>query len=298
MTDRPVVSVVVPSYRRVDRLRTCLAALAEQDYPADRLQVVVVDDGSPEPLEQVAPEFAGRLQLTIHRQVNAGPAVARNVGARMATGELLAFTDDDCEPAPGWVRELAEAHARKPGSMVGGRIVNALPDQRCAEASQLLVSFLYEWYADNATSRFFASNNLALPREVFLAVDGFDTSFPRPGGEDRELCERWQREGRALVDAPRAVVRHSHVMGLRAFCRQHWNYGRGAYDVHRRRVAAGEGRVRVEPARFYVRLLTYPVGRAPARRAAPLVLLMGVSQVANTAGFAWELRAQRSARRG
>lgn len=296
--DLPEVSVVVPSYRRPDRLRACLAALAGQDYPGDRFEVVVVDDGSPEPLATLTPEFADRLRLGIHRQANAGPAAARNVGARLASGQLLAFTDDDCEPEPGWVRALAEAHLAAPEAMIGGPIVNALPDQHCAEASQLLVSFLYEWFADGAASQFFASNNLALPRDAFLAMDGFDTSFPRPGGEDRELCERWRRNGRALVAAPRAVVRHSHGMSLRAFCRQHWNYGRGAYDVHRRRVDAGEGRVRVEPARFYLELVTYPFGRAPARRAIPLAGLMGVSQLANAAGFAWELRRRKTVRPG
>lgn len=252
----------------------------------------MVDDGSPRPLATVAPEFTDRLRLTVHRQVNAGPAVARNVGARMASGSLLAFTDDDCEPDTGWVRALVRAHQGSPGAMIGVEIVNALPDQRCAEASQLLVSFLYEWFADDAPSRFFASNNLAVPREAFLARGGFDTSFPRPGGEDRELCERWRRTGRALVQAADAVVRHSHTMNLRGFCRQHWNYGPGACDVHRRRVTAGEGGVRVEPARFYLRLLTFPFGRASARKAVPLAGLMAASQVANTADFAWELPRQ------
>ncbi|MCZ2837701.1 glycosyltransferase family 2 protein [Modestobacter sp. VKM Ac-2985] len=294
----PDVSVVIPAYRRPDRLRSCLTALAGQDHPRDSFEVVVVDDGSPEPLAALLPEFTDRLRLTVHRQANAGPAVARNVGAEQAAGQLLAFTDDDCEPEPGWVGALAATHRATPEAMIGGSIVNALPDQRCAEASQLLVGFLYEWFSDGAASRFFASNNLAVPRADFLALGGFDTTFPRPGGEDRELCERWRRTGRDMVEAPDAVVRHSHTMALRGFCRQHWNYGRGAYDVHRRRVAAGEGKVRIEPARFYWELLTYPFGRAPLARAVPLAGLMAVSQVANAAGFAFELRQQRGRRGG
>lgn len=290
------VTVVVPAYRRADRLRTCLTALAAQDHPREHLEVVVVDDGSPQPLAALAPEFADRLRLRIHRQDNAGPAVARNTGARLASGRLLAFTDDDCAPAPGWASALAAAHRAGPTALIGGQVVNALPGQRCAEASQLLLDFLYEWFPEGAPSRFFASNDLAAPRAEFLAAGGFDTSFPRPGGEDRELCERWHRSGRPLAFAPDAVVHHAHVMGLRGFWRQHSNYGRGAYDVHRRRVAAGEQRVRVEPPRFYLRLVTYPFGRAPARRAPALAALMALSQVANAAGFAAELGAGRGAR--
>lgn len=294
--DRPTpvdVSVVIPAFRRADRLRTCLTALAAQDHPREHLEVVVVDDGSPQPLAALAPEFADRLRLSIHRQDNAGPAVARNTGALVAAGTLLAFTDDDCEPEPGWVSELAAAHRAAPDAMIGGTIVNALPRQWCAEASQQLVSFLYEWYSGGAASRFFASNNLAVPRAGFVGLGGFDTTFPRPGGEDRELCERWRRAGRELVQVPDALVRHSHTMGVRGFVRQHWNYGRGAYDVHRRRVAAGEGRVRVEPARFYLRLLTYPIGRTRLRSTLPMMALLGVSQVVNAAGFFWERRQQR-----
>lgn len=288
----PDVTVVVPAFRHPERLRTCLEALAQQDYPHEHLSVVVVDDGSPQPLHPVAAEFTGRLAVTIHRQANAGPAVARNVGAELASGVLLVFTDDDCEPDPGWVAQLAAVHTAYPAAAIGGVVVNALPEQRCAQASQMLQDFLYEWFGGDAPSRFFASNNLAMPRQGFLDVDGFDPTFPRPGGEDRELCERWSRSGRPLVEAPAAVVRHSHAMGVKEFCRQHWNYGRGAYDVRRRRLGGGDGRVRVEPARFYLALLTRPFGQAPLRSAVPLFALFCLSQLATTAGFVWELRSQ------
>lgn len=289
-TALPRLSVVVPSFRRPARLRTCLAALAAQDYPADRLEVIVVDDGSPEPLAPAAAPFADRLDVTVHRQANAGPATARNVGAERATGDLLAFTDDDCEPAPQWARTLARAHLAHPGAMLGGTIVNALGDDLRAEASQLLVSFVYEWFGDDHPSRFFASNNLAAPRADYLELGGFDVTFPRPGGEDREVCERWRRSGRPLVDVPDAVVHHSHGMDLRGLLRQQFNYGRGAYDLHRRRTAATGDGLRVEPARFYLRLVAYPFGQSTPGRAVVLSALLVACQIANAAGFAWEWR--------
>ena len=287
------VSVVVPAFRRPERLRTCLAALAAQDLPADRLEVVVVDDGSPEPLAPTAREVEDRLRVRVLRQQNAGPAAARNAGAATATGDLLAFTDDDCEPAPSWASELAAAHAREPGALLGGDVVNALPDDLFAEASQELVSFLYDWYGEERAGGFFASNNLALPRTAYEELGGFDTTFPRPGGEDRELCERWTRSGRPLRRVPTALVHHSHRMGLRGYVRQHVNYGRGAWDLRARRVAQTGAGMEVEPPRFYASLVGYPFGRSRPQRAVPLSAALCLSQVANVAGFVLQRQEER-----
>ena len=289
----PRVSVVVPCYRSPDRLTALLEALCAQDLPTDDFEVVVVDDGSPQPLAPAAETFADRLRIHVHRQANAGPATARNTGAEVATAPLLAFTDDDCRPDAAWLSRLWAAHERHPEAMLGGHVVNAVEGDTAAEASQLLLAFVYEWFDEHHPSRFFASNNLAVPREGFLDLDGFDTGFPRPGGEDRELCERWHRDGRPLLEAPDAVMHHHHAMGVRGLIRQHVNYGRGAYTVHRLRADAGGGRVRIEPLRFYLRLVTYPFGRAPLPRALLLSLLLVVTQAANAWGFFAERREQR-----
>ena len=289
---RPAVSVVIPAYRSPDRLRACLEALGRSDLDRDAFEVVVVDDGSPQPLAAEVADLEGTLQLRVHRQTNAGPAAARNTGARLAAGELLAFTDDDCRPAPAWLPALLDAHDGGK-TLLGGEVVNELGENLYAEASQQLVSFLYEWYG-GGRGAFFASNNLAVPRDRFLQVGAFDESFPRPGGEDRELCERWRETGGALRFVPDAVVHHQHTMGLAGFWRQHRNYGRGAYEVHRRRAdRAGDGRMRVEPWRFYRDLVTYPLGRLPRGRAAGAMALLATSQAANALGFVEEAYAAR-----
>jgi glycosyltransferase involved in cell wall biosynthesis len=293
----PAVSVVVPSFRRPERIRACVQALAEQDLPGEPYEVVVVDDGSPEPLAPHLADLAGRVPLTVHRQPNAGPAAARNTGAGLARGALLAFTDDDCAPDPGWLRALLAAHRAHPEALLGGRIVNVLADDLFAEASQQLVGALYAWYDDDHRSRFFASNNLAAPRERLVALGAFDTGFPQPGGEDRELCERWAAAGLPLREVPDAVVRHAHGMDLRGFLRQHTNYGRGAYQLHRKRLAGTGDGVRVESARFYAHLLRHPFRSLPAGRAAAASALIAAAQVANAAGFLAERQRQRRARR-
>ena len=120
----PLLSVIVPTLSRPEPLARCLAALAAQDYPVDRFEVIVVDDGGEQPLDAVVAGCRGPMPLTLLRQANAGPGAARNHGAAAAGGTLLAFTDDDCLPEPGWLAALARQHRATPGELLGGRVVN------------------------------------------------------------------------------------------------------------------------------------------------------------------------------
>jgi GT2 family glycosyltransferase len=279
-------TVVVPSYNRPDRLRRCLAALASLDYPKDRYSVIVVDDGSPEPLEPIVLEATASMSARCVRQPNQGPGAARNHGLQLAEGDWVAFTDDDCRPEPDWLTKLAKAAGISPQAAVGGRVVNALTANIFAESSQLLVDYLYDYYRDRpAAPAFFTSNNLAFPAGRLRDIGGFDRSFPLAAGEDRELCDRWRRLGGELLYVPEAVVWHEHHLRARTFFRQHLNYGRGAYQFHQLRAQSQGGEIKVEPWTFYRDLLLYPMRRHPGLRGASASLLMLLSQVANVGGY-------------
>lgn len=286
----PRFSVIVPTYQRPVQLVACLEALAAQRYPRDAYEVIVVNDGGALPPRPTLVALGQRIRLTVRTQPNQGPAAARNAGAALAGGDFLAFTDDDCAPAPGWLATLAETLQRTPGALVGGWTVNALRHSAWSEASQLLLEYINEYYNGprDRGANFFASNNLAMSRRGFHELGGFDASFGTAAGEDRDLCARWRASGRAFAYAPAAVVHHAHALGVRGFVRQHFAYGRGAHTF-RVRHTRRRGRVRVEPLAFYTALLRYPFRRAGAWRAARLAALMGLSQVANAAGFFWEL---------
>ena len=285
----PSFSVVVPTYNRPERLAVCLAALDHLDYPRDRFEVIVVDDGSARPPDATVAVFRDRLAVALVAAPHAGPAAARNTGAARAAGTHLAFTDDDCAPDPGWLQALAISLVAAPHALVGGRTVNALPDNPYATASQLLVDYLYGYYNTEAGgARFFASNNMALATDRFHALGGFDTTFPLAAGEDREICDRWRAHGWPLVYAPAAIVRHAHALTLRRYWRQHLNYGRGAFYFHRARARRGDGRIRVEPSRFYLEFGRYPWRRVRGPRVVPLATLLVLSQVGNTLGFMQE----------
>lgn len=291
----PFFSVVVPTRDRPAQLAECLRALARQDYPPDRFEVIVVDDGSAAVPARPAGEFGGLSDVRLLAQANAGPAAARNRGAAQARGRFLAFTDDDCAPDAVWLRALAARFAETPDCLVGGRTVNALPANPCSETSQLIIEVVYEHYnSGRAGPRFFASNNLAAPAELFRAAGGFDETFKT--SEDRELCDRWLARGLRLSYAPDAIVRHAHELTPRALWRQHFGYGRGACRFHRARAARGAGTFRPEGA-FYLKLLRASLGRArgPAALAPPALLLW--AQAANAAGFFYErFRPQDAAR--
>jgi GT2 family glycosyltransferase len=285
----PSFSLVVPTYDRPEKLRACLQALSAVDYPAGRFEVIVVDDGSLTPMESVVAPFRERMTVALVRQENSGPATARNTGAANAKGTFLAFTDDDCLPEPGWLKELAKRFAEAPDDMIGGRTINALRDNYFSTASQELIAYLYDYYASAyGQPRLFTSNNLAIPAGRFREIGGFDARFALAAAEDRELCDRWLGGGLKMTYAPNAVVRHTHALNLRSFWRQHFNYGRGALRFHQIRATRSRGRVKMEPLLFYLDMLRYPFSRLPSRQALLIAPLIAVSQAANAAGFFWE----------
>lgn len=302
---RPTCTVVVPAHRRPPALARCLEALARLDYPADRLDVVVVDDGSPDPLRPAVEAMrpggrsdagprrgAASAEPAVRwiRQENAGPAAARNRGARASAARIVAFTDDDCEPEVDWLARLVEALEEVPDALVGGRTVNALPDNPWSVASQQLVSYLYDYYLEPDDEHegprpgaFLTSNNLAAFREAFLEEGGFAERFPDAAAEDRELCRRWRAGGGRLRYEPGAVVRHSHRLDALSFLRQHYRYGRGARRL--REVADAGGGAELEGPGFYAGLLRWPLGRLEQPEALVTTALLSLSQVAAAAGY-------------
>jgi glycosyltransferase involved in cell wall biosynthesis len=276
----PSFTVVVPTRGRPEPLTACMEALARLDYPTDRFEAVVVDDGSAAPIE---PLGRGPEALRVVRQPHAGPAAARNTGAAHADGEFLAFTDDDCLPRPDWLRAFAVAFQATPDHLLGGRTVNALPANPFASASQQLIDYLYEYYdGSEGRARLFTSNNMAVRRSRFMDARGFDTRFPRAGGEDREFCHRWGG-GRATY-VPDAVVDHAHDLTLRTFLRQHYNYGRGGSAFRRAQEEQGAD-VPLEPFSFYLGLIRYPLARSRRPRRWLEAALLATTQAANAAGF-------------
>jgi GT2 family glycosyltransferase len=287
----PLLTVVIPTYARPQQLTACLAALVGQRLEVP-WEVVVVDDGSPEPLDSIAEAFHERLDLRIERQGNAGPARARNRGVAVARGRFIAFTDDDCLPEPDWLGALLHRESLAPGAIVGGTTINGLDGELFASASQLIVDLVYDHFnADPSRATFLTSNNILCSRERFEAIGGFDVTFPRAGAEDRDFCDRWQMAGWPLIWEPAARIEHRHTQSLRKFIDLHFRYGRGAYLHHRRRLERGSGGIGRDigfHASIMPRLRALRGDRRVAGRTLAILAAFGIWQGANAAGFARE----------
>jgi GT2 family glycosyltransferase len=173
--------------------------------------------------------------------------------------------------------------------MLGGATINALPQNRWAEASTVLVDYVCEYFLKvSSPMRFFPSNNLAVSKKRFRELGGFDPGFRLAGGEDREFCYRWLKSGGRLRRAPNAVVEHTHRLNPSSFWRQHFHYGRGAFLCHARGPRQKAMDVRPEPFTFYAGLFCSPWRRARSGPAWVVATLLAISQAATVAGFFYE----------
>lgn len=289
MSERPYFSIIVPTYNRPRRLARCLRALTALNYPRDRYEVIVVDDGSTQPCTEMVASFADEICVQTIYQKNQGPAVARNNGAKRANGRYLAFTDDDCAPASSWLSHLAAQLSQTPQKMVGGYTRNALPRNPFSISSQLLIDYLYYHYnRSESRARFFTSNNFAVSTELFWQVGGFDETMSLAAGEDREFCDRWLENDLGMVYLPRAVIFHAHKLRFFSFWRQHFNYGRGAWQYRALRSQRDATAVPLESPQFYWRLIRFPLTMAHDIRAYVLTGMLGLTQTANAIGFLYE----------
>lgn len=293
---KPYFSIVIPTYNRPQSLAACLASLEKLDYPRNRFEVIVVDDGSEVSLNDTITPFHESLNLTLITQANTGPATARNTGCKVAKGTILAFTDDDCQPAANWLSSLelyfiGDSQVPEIPYAVGGQIYNSLSKNYYSIASQSLIDYLYEHYnAEPRNSGFFTSNNLAVFATDFRAIGGFNEKFPLAAAEDREFCNRWRTEGYRLIYAPKVVVHHAHKLTLKSFWRQQFNYGRGAFHFYQRQEQRSLQQPQRQPWTFYLSLLYYPFRQFPLPRSLTIALLFLVSQVAVVMGFMTEAR--------
>jgi glycosyltransferase involved in cell wall biosynthesis len=279
-----VFSVVVPTYQRIEPLDRLLAALAAQHYPAPEFEVIVVDDGGGAPIQDIVRPYESALNLQLCAQTNSGPAAARNLGAFRARGRFLAFTDDDCAPEPGWLAALERAFVTSPEAAIGGALINGVDGNLYSEASELLVDYLYLHYSPTQIrGGFFLANNMAVPREAFLAAGGFDASMRY--GEDREFCHRWAAKGGAFRHAPEAVVRHHNVLHLFSFAALHYRYGGGTALFHDRLGRRGLPPATMSPAGWYVGLVLHGMRRRGGWRGVALAALLAMSQVCSMAGL-------------
>ncbi len=197
----PRVSVIIPHYNDLANLGRCLASLTSQTYPAEQLEIVVADNGSPQGIAEVERVVQGRARVVLAVERGAGPA--RNEGVANTTGETLAFIDSDCRAEPGWIAEGVKA--LEVDDFVGGRVTVLVDDWAAltpAEAFERVFAFNFKDYI--LRKGFTGSGNLFCPRALFLKVGGFRMGV----SEDVEWSRRAVATGFRLGYAPKAIIGH------------------------------------------------------------------------------------------
>lgn len=192
------ISVVVATRDRPALLARCLDALVAQELPPD--EIILVDDASREPLDDLLAHYTDRLPLRVLRNDRpGGPGRARERGWRAATKELVAFTDDDCRPSPGWLAAFAANTA--PGRILVGKTE---PDPADGPIRSV---FDRTMLIEDHDGRF-STCNVSYPRPVLEEVGGFDPDFDFYG-EDTDMGQRALRSGAESRWVPDALVWHT-----------------------------------------------------------------------------------------
>ncbi|MCW1883962.1 glycosyltransferase [Luteolibacter flavescens] len=213
-------SVIVCTRNGASRIAACLESLRHQTLPAH--EVIVVDDGSTDgTTDLVARGFPEVRLLTLEP---GGLSAARNAGADAATGEILAFTDDDCEADPDWLAGLADAFD-KGWDAAGGPNLPPPPKSDAEAIVTAAPGAPSHVMLDDVEAEHLPGCNIAVLRTAYFETGGFDPQFTT-AGDDVDFCWRLRDKGFRLGFAPTAFVWHWRRPSLRAFLRQQRGYGR------------------------------------------------------------------------
>ena len=215
----PRVSVVVCSYNGSRTLRDCLEGLERLEYPD--FEVIVVDDGSTDNVSEIASEFDVRLIRTENR----GLSSARNTGMEAATGEIVAYTDDDARPDPHWLYYLADAFRRGTDSGVGGPNIVPPDDGWIAQCVAASPGGPAHVLLSDQEAEHIPGCNMAFRKRALQSIDGFDVRY-RTAGDDVDLCWRLTERGLPLGFRAGAMVWHHRRGSVRTYWKQQVGYGR------------------------------------------------------------------------
>jgi mycofactocin system glycosyltransferase len=227
----PAVSIVIPVFNRPQEISECLEALLRLDYPEDRREIIVIDDGSTDNTREVVRRYPIRLMA---REANRGQSAARNLGVQCAGGELIAFIDSDCVAEPEWLTELVPYFQDQRLGLVGGYVASYFQktglDRYEAAASPLSMG-RSPVLADSSDLDFYVPTcNLLVRKEAFLKVGGLDEA--RRFGEDVDLCWKLRKQGYRQLYVPAGPVRHKHRSRLLRSATQRFHYGTSEPELY------------------------------------------------------------------
>lgn len=221
----PFISVIIPVKNRPQDIRECLASLASLDYPKDKVEVLVVDDGSTDSTGKMIQTFNIRA---IHLPQSIGASACRNLAAGEANGDLLGFTDSDCVVHPHWLRDLTPYFSDERIGIVGGYVSNfyhhsSLDRYEEVKSSLNMGPLPFQVGPDQLSNAYVPSCNLIIRKRAFFDAGGFLEDLAV--GEDVDLCWRTRKLGYHLLYIPLGKVEHKHRNAFLPMFMRRYDYG-------------------------------------------------------------------------
>jgi len=224
-SDLPKVSVVIPVFNDADGLKKTLTALQAQDYPKDKLEIIVVDNNSSDGSDQVALSFKG-VTVTYEKNIqNAG--AARNKGLTIAKGEVIAFTDADCIPKENWITEGVSALQNQKVDRVAGQILIEPVTPQSSAATLLDATYNFNQKLLITAYDAAITANLFVRQFVFAKIGIFHTDY----FEDIEFNRRASLANLTLAYAPKCIVIHPPRQTFKAVWKKGKRSGRGVFSI-------------------------------------------------------------------
>ncbi len=241
-----IATVLIATHNRARNLRECLENLRSLENPGGDWEILVADNNSSDETARIVHEFAATVEVPVRYifEGRRGKSFALNSGIQQARGSVIAFTDDDCLPAPGWLRSIVDEFARDPElGVLGGRV--ELHDPRdqaiaiilCAHRSEFDTRKVLEVASGTNEHGGVIGANMGLRRTAFERIGGFDIYLSvgtkrRAGAEDLDFVYRACRAGVKVSYSPAPLVYHNHGRRTEADVRKlvtGYHRGRGAF---------------------------------------------------------------------
>src|SRR5256884_654938 len=214
----PRISVVVCTFNGSRTIRDCLEGIGKLRYP--NYETLVVDDGSTDGAGDIAAGYDVRLIRT----ENQGLSAARNLGWQSATGEIVAYIDDDARPDPDWLTYLAAAFLKEDYAGVGGTDIPVSEHGETASCVAGSPGGPAHVLLSDCEAEHIPGCNMAFRKSWLEAINGFDPQF-RQAGDDVDICWRTRGSGGELGFCPPAMVWHHYRRTVWAYLRQQLGYG-------------------------------------------------------------------------
>lgn len=201
------VSVVIPVFNAEKTVGKCLNSVLNQDYK--NYDVIVIDDNSEDDTKKIIQRFENKNLFLLENNKNLGPAATRNIGIKSSRGEIIFFTDSDCEVPKNWISRLLKEYKSEKIAGVGGYLK---PEAKnwVAKLEHLQNKFLLgiknKKIAGGEKTPMGYTNNVSYRKNILNEVNGFDERFPFPAGEDIDLKKRICSKGYNVVYIPVSVI--------------------------------------------------------------------------------------------